>query len=194
MNRAATQTDLRTRLRELRKAKGWTLAEVANHLGTTAQTISRLETNVMTVSTDWLQRFADLYNVSAAELIDEAPRAAVTVIGHVSADGQISNHMTAPLPVPVTLAGGIAVKLDTAQGPFGPNSYLVATRLEGRNLSSANGKACIVQCTNGPMRLGKLINGMNDKFTLVPLGKGDVLYDQVVEWAAAVKFEIKLAE
>jgi transcriptional regulator with XRE-family HTH domain len=47
-----------TRIRELRKARGFTLKELALAIGTTPQTVQRLETANMTVSTEWLEKIA----------------------------------------------------------------------------------------------------------------------------------------
>lgn len=41
--------------RRLRKAKGYTLSDVAKLCNTTPQTIQRLETNNMTISTEWIE-------------------------------------------------------------------------------------------------------------------------------------------
>ena len=61
-----------TRIREIRRRRGLTLQALAEKVGTTPQTIQRLETNNMTVSVDWLLRIADALNLSAADLL-EAP-------------------------------------------------------------------------------------------------------------------------
>jgi transcriptional regulator with XRE-family HTH domain len=44
------------KLRELRKAKGKTLQDVATLCKTTPQTICRLEASAMTISVDWIER------------------------------------------------------------------------------------------------------------------------------------------
>ncbi|MGI9360001.1 MAG: helix-turn-helix domain-containing protein, partial [Parasphingorhabdus sp.] len=48
------------RIREVRKAKGFTLNDVAGRCNppTTAQTIGRLETGTRTLSLDWLNRIS----------------------------------------------------------------------------------------------------------------------------------------
>ncbi len=185
--------DIRTRLRELRKASGWTLAHVAEALGTTPQTISRLETNVMTVSTDWLQKFAGLFGVSVADLIAETP-SGIEVIGHADAGGLITATAPTPLPAQLQLADGIAVKLDRAIGPYREGSFLIAARLEGRNLSAACGRPCIVANDQGAMWVTKMIEGLEGRFTLVPLEGGDVQYDQKLAWAARIKLELKFSD
>ena len=62
-----------TRIRDVRKAKGLTLEEVAARCDppTTAQTIGRLETGTRTVSVSWLNRIADALGVDAADSIGD---------------------------------------------------------------------------------------------------------------------------
>ena len=60
---------MQTRLRELRKQRGMTLHQLAELIGTTPQTVQRLETATMRVSTDWLERFAKAFGVSPQDLI-----------------------------------------------------------------------------------------------------------------------------
>lgn len=65
-----------TRIREVRKGKGLTLADVAERCrpATTPQTIGRLETGTRTVSVGWLNRIADALGVEAAELVTHPER------------------------------------------------------------------------------------------------------------------------
>ena len=60
-----------TAIREVRRAKGLTLEEVAQRCDppTTAQTIGRLETGTRTVSVVWLNRIAAALGVDAADLV-----------------------------------------------------------------------------------------------------------------------------
>ena len=60
-----------TAIREVRKAKKLTLAEVGERCvpPTTAQTIGRLETGTRTVSVGWLNRIAKALGVEAADLV-----------------------------------------------------------------------------------------------------------------------------
>src|SRR3546814_11879787 len=60
-----------TCIREIRKAKGLTLDDVAKRCDppTTAQTIGRLETGTRTVSVGWLNRIAKALGVQSADLV-----------------------------------------------------------------------------------------------------------------------------
>ena len=60
-----------TRIREVRRARGMTLEEVARvRAPTTAQTIGRLETGTRTVSVGWLNRIAGALGVEAQDLVE----------------------------------------------------------------------------------------------------------------------------
>src|SRR3954464_1103202 len=60
-----------TRIREVRRARGMTLDEVARACqpATTPQTIGRLETGTRTVSVGWLNRIAQALGGDASDLV-----------------------------------------------------------------------------------------------------------------------------
>ena len=61
-----------TRIREVRRARGMTLDDVAQRCEppTTPQTIGRLETGTRTVSVGWLNRIARALGVEAQDLVE----------------------------------------------------------------------------------------------------------------------------
>lgn len=63
------QAPYRTRIRISRKDRGLTLKEVAAAIGTTPQTLQRLETDNMTVSIEWLFKIAKALGVPPSELL-----------------------------------------------------------------------------------------------------------------------------
>src|SRR3546814_10728585 len=75
--------------REVRRAKGLTLDEVARACDpqSTAQTIGRLETGTRTVSVDWPNRIAAALGVAAADLVKLPDRADLPVAAILSAAG-----------------------------------------------------------------------------------------------------------
>ena len=78
-----------TAIREVRRAKGLTLADVAARCEppTTAQTIGRLETGTRTVSVGWLNRIAKALGVEAADLVQLPDQERVEVAARLGADG-----------------------------------------------------------------------------------------------------------
>lgn len=57
------------RIREQRKACGLTLKQLADKVGTTPQTIQRLETANMSVTIEWLSKIANALNLKVSDLI-----------------------------------------------------------------------------------------------------------------------------
>ena len=70
-----------TRIREVRRARGLTLDDVAKACEppTTAQTIGRLETGTRTVSIGWLNRIAAALGVDAQDLVERSEAAELKV-------------------------------------------------------------------------------------------------------------------
>src|SRR5437868_14827836 len=91
-----------TRIREVRRARGMTLDEVAQACrpATTPQTIGRLETGTRTVSVGWLNRIADALGVDAAELVATSGSSELRVAAILTANGQAVAPRRAALAVP----------------------------------------------------------------------------------------------
>lgn len=60
--------DVGTKLRARRLAKRMTLADIAEALATTPQTVQRLETANQTLSLDWLQKYCAVLEIDPGEL------------------------------------------------------------------------------------------------------------------------------
>ena len=79
---------MQTRIREFRKLRGMTLKELADKIKTTPQTVQRLETANMTVSTDWLEKIARALLVEPADLIGNRSSREIRLIGRVGEQGR----------------------------------------------------------------------------------------------------------
>src|SRR6478735_6493452 len=106
-----------TAIREVRRAKGLTLEEVAQRCvpPTTAQTIGRLETGTRTVSVGWLNRIAAALGVDAADLVQLPDRPDIAVAAVLDGSGvhaparaaTVVPPKAAPELVAITVAAGI---------------------------------------------------------------------------------------
>jgi len=78
-----------TRIREVRRARGLTLDDVARRCTppTTAQTIGRLETGTRTVSIGWLNRIAKALEVEAQDLVDGGESSELPVVAVLGVSG-----------------------------------------------------------------------------------------------------------
>lgn len=185
-----------TRIRELRRQRGLTLKELADLSGTTPQTVQRLETANMTVSTDWLERIAAALEVRPIELLaDFVTDRVVPVIGAIGRNGRLMSgegpgHR---LIIDVPARDPLAVVIGNDCGPYRTGVHLVAGRLTGANMRNAIGRDCLVAPTEGTQLLRRVVaGGAADTFTLVPLIQGeDVIYDAHLDWAAPVIMAIR---
>jgi transcriptional regulator with XRE-family HTH domain len=109
-----------TAIRQVRRAKGLTLEEVANRCvpPTTAQTIGRLETGTRTVSVDWLNRIAAALEVAPADLVTLPERTALPVAATLDSDGTHVPRREMTLPAPQPSNGGIAILVTGSVGDY----------------------------------------------------------------------------
>jgi len=100
-----------TAIREVRRAKGLTLEEVAQRCAppTTAQTIGRLETGTRTVSVAWLNRIAAALDVDAADLVRLPDRPDIAVAAMLDASGAQALRRPATVAPPHAEADLVAV-------------------------------------------------------------------------------------
>lgn len=73
MFRAPTPAPSSNRIRELREARGLTLEELAQRVGTTNQQISHLELGKRQLTVDWLRRLAAALECHPWSLVEEPP-------------------------------------------------------------------------------------------------------------------------
>jgi transcriptional regulator with XRE-family HTH domain len=181
---------METRIREFRKLRGLTLKGLAEKISTTPQTVQRLETANMTVSTDWLEKIAHALNIEPADLIARPGGREIPVIGRVMENGrihasegkQVNNlHMYVPADDPV------AAQLDERVGLYEAGTILVANRLREADYANAHSADCLVQLDEKHILFRRVIRGQGDGWTLVPHQPGsEVIYDTKVSWLAPV--------
>ncbi len=58
-------------LNRLRSGRGWSMEALARRVNTTASTINKLEKGQMQLTEDWLERLADAFDCTKAELLGE---------------------------------------------------------------------------------------------------------------------------
>ena len=164
-----------TAIREVRRARGLTLDDVARACvpPTTAQTIGRLETGTRTVSVAWLNRIAAALGLEAADLVTLPDRPDIPVAAVLDARGATAPRrpaaVTAPRPAPelvaVTVAGGI--------GDYRAGDAIWCERLAPAEFASALNRDVLAPQPAGRFVFGRLI-GCDGEGTLhiLPLGAG----------------------
>lgn len=179
---------MKNRIRLYRRQRGMTLKELADSVGTTPQTISRLETEVMTLSTEWLERLATALGVHPTELLEAPDRPDIPLIGLIGANGALSRSADVDnFAIDIRAERPVAVRLSHPCGPYREGEVLIANRFDNDDLENVLGRDCLCCTADGRVLLRRVVRGADKTYTLVPLQPdGDVRYNQDLRWAARV--------
>jgi len=186
-----------TRIREVRRARGMTLDDVAKACvpPTTPQTIGRLETGTRTVSVGWLNRIASALGVDAADLVDHPNHAELPVAAVLGANGAAAPKRQALVVPPKAGAGQIAMTVSASTGDYRAGDEIWLERLEPEDYAHALNRDILVPRPAGRFLFGRLIGREDGKLHLLPPGAGgrqSVVADP--PWAAvAVRLVLGLA-
>lgn len=164
-----------TAIREVRRAKGMTLEDVARACvpPTTAQTIGRLETGTRTVSVDWLNRIATALDVAAADLVTLPDRKTLPVAAMLDLDGVHAPRRPLSAPPPVATPGAVAISVVGSVGDYRAGDMLWCDMLTPDAFDRAMNRDILVPRTGGRFVFGRLIGReAGDKLHLLPPGPG----------------------
>lgn len=169
-----------TRIREVRRARGMTLDDVARACDptTTPQTIGRLETGTRTVSVGWLNRIAAALEVEAADLVDHGDRADLGVVAVIGASGAAAPKRTALVVPPRAKAGQVAVTVTASLGDYRAGDEVWCDVVHPEDFASALNRDVLVPRPAGRFIFGRLIgreasaDGPGGKLHLLPPGAG----------------------
>lgn len=171
------------RIRDIRKAKGLTLADLAAACSppTTAQTIGRLETGMRQLSLGWMNKIAAALGVDPASLMRDEAAAPAQIVADLTAAGP--QALTAPRealapnalaaedgPAPLVLA------VTGSVGEYRPGDlvWLRPLPLEGGEnaINRAMNRDCLVPRPGGRFAFGRLIERDGARVRLLPPGAG----------------------
>lgn len=164
-----------TRIREVRRARGMTLDDVARRCDppTTPQTIGRLETGTRTVSLAWLNRIAAALQADAADLVASGEdKAELPVAALIGAGGVRAPRRSAILIPPKPPAKAIGVTVSTSIGDYRAGDELWCEALEPTDYARALNRDILVPRPAGRFLFGRLINRDEDRLQLLPLESG----------------------
>lgn len=163
-----------TCIREVRRAKGLTLQDVAARCvpPTTPQTIGRLETGTRTVSVVWLNRIARALEVDAADLVRLPDRGDLPVVAIIGASGVQAPRSEAMVVPPHLNPGQLAILVEFGLGDYRAGDQLWCDRLAPQYYSSALNRDILVPRPAGRFLFGRLIGCEENRLLLLPLGPG----------------------
>jgi hypothetical protein len=149
-----------TRIRDVRRAKGLTLADVAARCAppTTAQTIGRLETGTRTVSVGWLNRIAAALGVEAADLVQLPDTADIAVAAILGRDGAHAPRQPSVAVPPRPQPGAAALLVETSVGEYRAGDTIWLERLAPDAFAQALNRDVLVPRPAGRFVFGRLLN------------------------------------
>lgn len=163
-----------TRIREVRRAKGLTLGDVAARCvpPTTAQTIGRLETGMRTVSVDWLNRIAAALEVDAADLVQLPARADLPVAALLGPEGAVAPRHLQVVPQPLPDPDMIALIVEASIGDYRTGDEIWCNRRTPADFAAALNRDVLVPRPAGRYVFGRLIGRQDGRIQILPLGAG----------------------
>lgn len=181
-----------TRIRDVRKAKGLTLEEVALRCAppTTAQTIGRLETGTRTVSVKWLNRIAEALGVAAADLVELPESSSVPVVALVGADGAAAPTRPMTLVPPPVPAGAIGIRISSTVGDYRPGDELWCEQIAPDAFGRALNRDILIPRPGGRFVFGRLIDRDGEALHVLPPGPGQ--RQMVIPRAAWIAIPVRL--
>ena len=164
-----------TRIREVRRARGMTLDDVARACkpATTPQTIGRLETGTRTVSVGWLNRIAEALGVDAADLVEGGgDRSELPVVAVLGVTGATAPKRTAVVVAPRQKGGQVAITVSASNGDYRAGDEIWCEMVESDGFGSALNRDVLVPRQAGRFLFGRLIDRDGERLQLLPPGAG----------------------
>jgi len=163
-----------TRIREVRRARGMTLDDVARRCepATTAQTIGRLETGTRTVSVGWLNRIAKALGVEAQDLVGAGETAELNVVAILGPGGATAPRKPSIVVSPRVDDGQIAVLVGASVGDYRAGDEIWCEALQPEDYGRALNRDVLVPRPAGRFMFGRLINRDTEKLQVLPLEAG----------------------
>jgi transcriptional regulator with XRE-family HTH domain len=183
---------MQSRIREVRKAKRMTLADVANRCvpPTTAQTVGRLETGMRTISLSWLNRIAGALGVDSSDLVKLPDQQELPVTAILNADGANAPEKTETILVPNVGGHMIGMRVNASIGDYRRGDELWLEQLEPEEFGDALNLDILVPRPAGRFLFARLLGREDGKLHLLPLTSGG--RQQVVSDPAWIAKAVKL--
>ena len=180
------------RIKELRKARGWSQQRLADATSTSNQHIGYLERGERGLTVEWMDRIARAMDISPSELLRESSQ--VPLVGYVGAGSEAHFYDGADPPE------------EWVKAPVGGSEATVAVRVRGDSLGTMFNrwlvyydqvrtppgtdllrKLCVVGLSDGRVLVKQLVPGSRPgTYHLLSQTEG-IIEDAEVTWAAEVR-------
>lgn len=165
------------RIRDLRRQKGMTLADLAAACSppTTAQTIGRLETGMRNLSLKWIDRIAAALEVDAEALVrsDTSPRPSVVAALGTNGAEALGAPREAILPTEIGGDGPLlALAVEAPCGPYNTGDLVWMRQIDPQDAGRAINRDVLVPRSGGRFAFGRLIDRKGTLVGILPTGAG----------------------
>ena len=163
-----------SRIRDVRRAKGLTLADVAERCKppTTAQTIGRLETGTRVLSLNWINRIAPALGVDSSELVQLPDQQSLPVAAILHEDGAHAPTKEETIVIPNIGGAMVGLRVATSIGEYRRGDELWMEQLAPEAFATALNLDVLVPRPGGRFLFGRLLGRDGDKLHLLPLEAG----------------------
>jgi transcriptional regulator with XRE-family HTH domain len=165
------------RIRDIRKEKGLTLADVAERCSppTTAQTIGRLETGTRQLSLTWMNRIALALEVDSELLVKGDAAAQPQMIARLLETGAEALNRPRDAILPTALGGDgilVALAVEASAGEYRTGDQLWLRQLDQDEWPRAVNRDVLAPRPGGRFAFGRLIDRDGTRAALLPPGPG----------------------
>lgn len=184
------------RLKEIRKARGIGQEALADAIGVSTASLSRIERGIQNFNRDQLAKLAETLGVDPSDLFARARN--VPVVAYVGAGSEvysIDDHEKGgsleEVPAPPGAgpsAVGVIVRGDSMYPAYREGDVLIYD--EHRPPADLLQRECVVELEDGRQMVKTISRGAGDSYTLVS-HNAPPIEDVYIRWAAKVKFVIK---
>jgi transcriptional regulator with XRE-family HTH domain len=185
------------RIRDIRKQKGLTLADVAAACSppTTAQTIGRLETGMRNLSLGWMNRIAAALEVDPEMLVRGETAAQPQVVARLTEAGAEALSAPRDAILPTELETGsplLCLMVEASAGEYRAGDQLWLRQLPPEEAPRMINRDVLVPRKGGRFAFGRLIDRRGSLVGLLPpgLGQRQIVIDGP-EWLAMAEMLVR---
>ncbi len=189
------------RIRDIRKEKGLTLADVAERCNppTTAQTIGRIETGMRSLSLAWMNRIGEALGIDPNMLVKSGDAPIPQVIAQLTQNGAESLSVPRDAILPTDLAGSgsdgkplVCLLIESAIGEYRSGDQLWMRQLSPEEAPRLVNRDVLAPRPGGRFAFGRLIDRQGSRIGLLPPGQGQrqIVID-TPSWLAAAEMLVR---
>ena len=165
------------RIRDIRKQKNLTLADVAARCAppTTAQTLGRLETGMRNLSLTWMNRIAAALDVEPELLVRAETAAEPRVVARITTSGAEALPAPRDAILPIALGGEnplIAIEVEAGAGEYRAGDQVWLRRHEADGYARLLNRDVLAPRPGGRFAFGRMIDRDGTRVAILPPGPG----------------------